>query len=100
MAAHRRVTKVGGSLAVLIPRDVVDQMGVTEDSPVRLSVVGRQLVIEPEDDTIPEASFRRAYATVLRRYGPAFDALAKYDEGHPLPVKMRPAKMRPAKIRR
>jgi antitoxin component of MazEF toxin-antitoxin module len=81
MTIHRTVKKVGGSLAVLIPRDVADMMSVTEDSPIRLSVVGRNLVVEPEDDVIPEASFRRAFATVLRRYGPAFEQMAKYDDG-------------------
>lgn len=89
MTVHRRITKVGGSLAVLIPRDVAELMRVSENAPVRLSVVGRQLVVEPEDDTIPEASFQRAFATVLRRYGPAFEALAKHDQGHPLPARMR-----------
>lgn len=88
MSIHRKVTKVGGSLAVFIPRDVADMMQVGEGAPVRLSTVGRQLVVEPEDDTVPDASFRRAFATVLRRYGPAFEALAKYDAGHPLPKRM------------
>lgn len=76
MAVHRRVTKVGGSLGVIIPRDLAEAMGVREGSPVRLSLVGEQLVVEPENDTIPEASFRRSFATVLRRYGQAFKALA------------------------
>ena len=44
---------------------------------------------DPEDDTIPDATFQRSLATVLRRYGPAFEALAKYDDGHPLPARMR-----------
>jgi|GEM_PF-3510782 len=78
---HRTITKVGGSLAVLIPRDVAEAMGIEASSPVRLSIVGRSLVVEPEDDTLPEASFRRAFATVLRRYGPAFKQLADYDAG-------------------
>ena len=43
MTTHRTVKKIGGSLAVLIPRDVAEMMNVTENSPVRLSVVGRQL---------------------------------------------------------
>ena len=81
MALHRRVVKVGGSLGILIPRDVADVMGVKEGSPVRLSLVGRQMVVEPEDDSLPEASFRRSFATVLRRYGPAFKALADFDRG-------------------
>lgn len=79
MSVRRRVTKVGGSLGVLIPRDLAEAMGVEEDSPIRLSLVGRQLVVEPEDDTVPEASFQRAFATVLRRYGQSFEALAAHD---------------------
>lgn len=81
MTLHRRVAKVGGSLGILIPRDLVEVMGVEEGTPVRLSLVGRQLVVEPEDDSLPEASFRRSFATVLRRYGPAFKALADFDRG-------------------
>jgi hypothetical protein len=37
------------------------------------------MVVEPEDDSLPEASFRRSFSTVLRRYGPAFKALADFD---------------------
>ena len=81
MTLRRRVTKVGGSLGVLIPRDLAEVMGVQEGSQVRLSLVGRQMVIEPENDTVPEASFRRAFATVLRRYAPAFKKLADHDRG-------------------
>jgi antitoxin component of MazEF toxin-antitoxin module len=81
MALHRRVAKVGGSLGILIPRDLAEVMGVEEGTPVRLSLVGRQMVVEPEDDSLPETSFRRSFATVLRRYGPAFKALAEFDRG-------------------
>ena len=81
MTLHRRVKKVGGSLGVLIPRDVAEAMGVRDGSPIRLSLVGRQMVVEPEDDTIPEASFRRAFATVMRRYGGTFERLAAHDAG-------------------
>jgi antitoxin component of MazEF toxin-antitoxin module len=81
MALHRKVAKVGGSLGILIPRDLADVMGVQEGTPVRLSLVGRQMVVEPEDDSLPQASFRRSFATVLRRYGSAFKALADFDRG-------------------
>lgn len=81
MSVHRKVTRVGGSLAVLIPRDLAEAMEVGEGAPVRLSLVGRQLVVEPEDDVADDVSFRRAYATVLRRYGKTFKKLADYDRG-------------------
>jgi len=83
MALRRRVAKIGGSLGILIPRDIAEAMRVKEGSPVRLSLVGEQLVVEPEHDKIPDASFRRSFATVLRRYGPAFKKLADFDTGGP-----------------
>lgn len=76
---QRSLTAIGGSLGVIIPRDFAEAMDVDKKSKVRLTLVGRQLVIEPEDDTIPEAGFRRAYAAVRRRYGAAFRALAAHD---------------------
>jgi antitoxin component of MazEF toxin-antitoxin module len=76
MTLKRRVSRVGGSLGVVIPRDLAEAMGVTAGSEIRLSLVGRQLVVEPEDDTASETSFRRAFATVLRRHGAAFKSLA------------------------
>lgn len=81
MALQRRIKKIGGSLGIIIPRDIAEGMGVVEGSPVRVTPVGRQMVVESESDTIPEASFRRAFAAVLRRYGPAMKKLADFDAG-------------------
>lgn len=81
MTLHRQVTKIGGSLGILVPRDMAEAMGIDKGSSVRLSLVGRQMVVEPDDDTMPEASFRRAFKTVLRRYGPAFEEMAAIDAG-------------------
>lgn len=79
MTLHRQLKKVGGSVAVLIPRDIAMAMGAVPGGDITMSLVGRQLVIEPEDDTVPEASFRRALAAVLRQRAPALSALARYD---------------------
>jgi antitoxin component of MazEF toxin-antitoxin module len=81
MALHRKVSKIGGSVGVFIPRDIAEAMGVDEGSLVRLSLVGRQLVIEPEDDAADDDTFRRAFSTVLRRHGDDFKALAEFDAG-------------------
>jgi len=81
MTIERHVTKIGGSLGVLIPRDIAEAMGVQGGTPVRMSLVGRQLVVEPTDDTMSDQVFRRAFAAVLRREAPVFQALAAFDEG-------------------
>jgi antitoxin component of MazEF toxin-antitoxin module len=81
MTIQRQVTKVGGSLGVLIPRDIAEAMGVRNGSPVRISLVGKQLVVEPTEGTASEAEFQRAFAAVLRREAPVFRALAEHDRG-------------------
>src|SRR5437867_4313800 len=87
MAIRRRVKRVGGSLGVLIPRDIAEAMSVREGSEVYLSLVGRQVEIEPADETMGDATFRKAFATVLRRYGQAFEQLAARDRGENPTVK-------------
>lgn len=87
MGLQRKVKRVGGSLSVIIPRDIADAMDVHEGSPVRLTVVGRQMVVEPVDDTADDASVRRAFAAVLRRDAKAFELLAAYDAGKWAPKK-------------
>ncbi len=79
MTVHRKLTRVGGSLAVTVPRDLAEAMGVEAGTPVRLSLVGRQLVVEPEDDTLDDMAFQRAKAVVLKRYAATFEGLAEYD---------------------
>jgi antitoxin component of MazEF toxin-antitoxin module len=81
MTVVRQVKRVGGSLGILIPRDIAEAMNVKAGSEVRLTLVGRQVVIEPASDTVEDGAFRRAMAAVLRRYGPTFKALAAFDRG-------------------
>jgi len=81
MTIRRKVTQVGGSLAITIPRDIAEAMSVSAGDVVRLSLVGRQIVVEPEDDIIDETTFRRAFATVLRKYKSTFAGLAEFDRG-------------------
>jgi antitoxin component of MazEF toxin-antitoxin module len=81
MTLRRRVKRIGGSLGVLIPRDFAEAMEVTAGSEVRLTLVGRQVVVEPVHDTLDDASFRRAFGAVLRRHSRAFEHLAAYDRG-------------------
>jgi antitoxin component of MazEF toxin-antitoxin module len=81
MTVQRQVKKIGGSLGVLIPRDIAESMGVTEGSDVLLTLVNRQLVVEPTVDSIDDATFQRAFAAVLRRDGEGFRWLADFDRG-------------------
>ncbi len=81
MTLKRRVKRIGGSLGVLIPRDFAEAMRVKDGSEVRLTLVGRQVVVEPADDTLDDGDVQRAFAAVLRRWGGAFERLVAYDRG-------------------
>jgi antitoxin component of MazEF toxin-antitoxin module len=81
MTIQRQVKKIGGSLGVLIPRDIAEAMGVEDGSDVRLTLVNRQLVIEPMSDSIDDLTFQRAFTAVLRRDGEGFRWLADFDRG-------------------
>jgi len=47
MTVRRRVKRIGGSLGILIPRDFAEATDVTDDSEVRLTLVGRQSSLSP-----------------------------------------------------
>jgi len=81
MTVRRRVKRVGGSLGVLIPRDFAEAMDVKENSEVRLTLVGNQVVVEPVAGSLDEGAFRRAFAATLRRHRKGFRLLADYDRG-------------------
>jgi antitoxin component of MazEF toxin-antitoxin module len=68
MTLRRRVKRIGGSLGALIPRNFAEAMEVTDGSEVRLTLVGRQVIVEPVHDTLDDAASRRAFGAVLRRH--------------------------------
>jgi len=43
----RKTFKIGGSLAILIPKEIADVIGLKEGADVRLAVKEKKIVIEP-----------------------------------------------------
>lgn len=81
MPVRRSVKKLGGSLGLLIPRDIAEAIGVEEGSEVELTVVGEQLVVGSVRREMDDATFHRAMGAVLRRHKRGLVALAEFDEG-------------------
>ncbi len=80
MTVQRKIRKVGGSVGVLIPRDIAEAMRVEPGSEVNLTLVNGQLVVEPTEGYAPMHVFRKAFAAVLRRDEQIFANLAAYDQ--------------------
>jgi antitoxin component of MazEF toxin-antitoxin module len=81
MTLRRRVKRIGGSLGILLPRDFAAAMNLKAGSEVRLTLVGKQVVVESAAGSLDDGAFRRAFAAVLRRQRSAFQLLADYDSG-------------------
>jgi antitoxin component of MazEF toxin-antitoxin module len=87
VTARQRVKRIGRSLGISLPRDIAKAMNIEEGAEVRLTLVGRQLVVESADETLDAGAFRRAFAAVRRRHRRTFELLAAYDRGDWAPRK-------------
>ncbi len=88
MTTRQRVKRISGSLGILLPRNIATALDIEAGTEVRLTLVGRQVVVEPADDTLDDGAFHRAFAAVvLRRHRRTFDLLAAYERGDWSPPK-------------
>jgi antitoxin component of MazEF toxin-antitoxin module len=77
---ERKVTRIGGSLGIIIPRDFAEAMNIEVGSKVELRLSGRELITTPGYASMSKAKLRRVAAEVLKKYAPAFKALAEHDQ--------------------
>jgi len=82
MALIKRLQKLGGSVALVLPKAVAQAADMRAGERVRLRVEGRRLVVEPElgaTESLPDDAFEAAKNRVLERYGETFHLLAEHD---------------------
>lgn len=79
----RKIVQTGSSLAVTLPKDIVDQLGLKKGDPVDVALNPRDgaIIVRPgvqyaEGGRVTRR-FKDAAADVLRRYDKAFAELAK-----------------------
>jgi antitoxin component of MazEF toxin-antitoxin module len=74
MEIKRRLRKVGGSVMVPVPPEVLEATGLKVDQEVRLQTEGGRLIIEPVD--LPEVEMLAWAREFIDRHRDAFDELA------------------------
>jgi antitoxin component of MazEF toxin-antitoxin module len=72
----KKLTKLGNSQALVIDKQTLAQMGLSEADEVQLTLHGQQLVITPVRPRIPEDKLRESLDRVLERYDDLFRRLA------------------------
>ena len=78
----RKIFRTGNSIVVSIPKDILDELQLSEgeDVSVELDAQQRQIVISPVEKTIRrgiDEAFARQVDDFIEKYRPALEALAK-----------------------
>jgi hypothetical protein len=62
---------------LLLDRSILDRIGVDEDTPLEISIVGDAILVTPIRDTERQKQFETALESANERYGDAFKRLAQ-----------------------
>jgi antitoxin component of MazEF toxin-antitoxin module len=78
----QKIFRTGNRIVVSIPKDILDELQLSEgkDVSVELDTRQRQIVISPAERTIAtgiEATFGEQVDDFIKKYRPALEALAK-----------------------
>ena len=78
----RKIFRTGNSMVVSIPKDILDELRLSEgeEVSVELDEQQRQIVISPVKKTIPtgiDETFARQVDDFIKKYRPALEALAQ-----------------------
>ena len=73
----KHLTRQGNSLAIIIDRPILDLLDITEQTPLKLQVDGRKIVLEPLAPKEVDRSFTKAAGKVEKRFARMFKRLAE-----------------------
>lgn len=74
---RRKLTRTGNSVALVLDKPLLEQLGLDENSEVELSSNGDVLVITPLRSAAREKKFRKAVDKINTRYAGLFRRLAE-----------------------
>lgn len=73
----KRLTPHGNSAALVIDKPVMELLGITMDTPLKITTDGRSLIISPIKDPEREVQFREALKRVNERHCETLKRLAE-----------------------
>jgi antitoxin component of MazEF toxin-antitoxin module len=75
--SRKRITASEDSATLLLPREMLDALGVGDGDEVDVSVTGRTLILRPLDEAERAQKIEEATRTVFERRKSAYEELAK-----------------------
>ena len=77
MAMIKTLTKHGNSMALVIEKPILDLLGADGDTSFDITTDGQALVLTPVHDEARSKAFKKALASVNRKYPKALKKLAE-----------------------
>jgi antitoxin MazE len=74
---RKKLTKTGNSLALVLDKELLEQLGIDADTPLELSTDGRVLVVSPARGRKREARLKEVMERAHSRYAGVFRKLAQ-----------------------
>jgi antitoxin component of MazEF toxin-antitoxin module len=76
---RKKLQKIGGSVGLVLPRDLAAAAGLAEGDEVGLTLHGSRLVIEPITRRARREAIAASFDAVLERHGETFRRMAEFD---------------------
>ena len=73
----KKLTRTGNSIAVVLDKPLLEELGLDENSEVEVSTNGQIIVITPKRDSARDRKFRKAVDKINRKYAGLFKRLSE-----------------------
>jgi antitoxin component of MazEF toxin-antitoxin module len=73
----KKLTRTGNSIAVVLDKPLLDELGLDEDAEVEVSTNGQIIVIAPKRSVARGRKFRNAAEKISRKYAGLFKRLSE-----------------------
>ena len=72
----KTLKKHGNSMALVIEKPMMEALGITEETPLQLTVNGNALVVTPANVGVGPERMKTVIKQIRKRYGPMLKRLA------------------------
>jgi antitoxin component of MazEF toxin-antitoxin module len=73
----KKLTRTGNSIAVVLDKPLLEELGLDENAEVEVSTNGQVIVITPKRSSARDRKFRKAADTINRKYAGLFKRLSE-----------------------
>ena len=73
----KRLTRTGNSIALVLDKPLLDELGLDENAEVEVSTNGQVIVITPRRSSARDRRFRKAVDKINRKYAGLFKRLSE-----------------------